>query len=338
MRLVAIHDLHLLFVMVLMKATGWLPSSTVREWLLTVMSRGAYYLDRGTRLKAEKNLSIAFEGKLSDDDVHRIVKEALRAYWVEPFSLLPSEADRRALQDVRVQGIEHLRRPLESGKGVILWESAFGRRVLAKQVLSHMGFVLHQIHAESHIGEMFGGYGPTSWVRRRILLPFFESLEKEFATEIIYLSDSGSLGVPRLLLRLLRENAIIVSSADGVYGERLIPVECLGQTRPFATGMVSLARLSGAPILPVFCAHERDGTLRLTIEPSIDVQREGSRDQAIENSLSQYARLLESYVKKYPEQYRVWFILGGSGDWTTAGKIIRQKSRPISSSRPTEQR
>ena len=84
MTLLGARDLFLLLVMALVKTASWLPSM-VREGLTTAMGRGAYYFDRSTRLQAESNLSKAFEGRLSEDEVHRIVKESLREYWVEPF-------------------------------------------------------------------------------------------------------------------------------------------------------------------------------------------------------------------------------------------------------------
>ena len=333
MRLLGARDLFLLLVMALVKAASWLPSSTMREGLITAMGRGAYYFDRSTRLQAERNLSKAFDGKLSEDEVHRIVKEAMREYWVETFSLLPSRTERHELQEVQVQGIEHLRRALENGKGVILWESAFGRRMLPKQVLNHMGFALHQIHAEYHFAEFFGGYGPLTWVQRHILRPFFDSCEKEFIAEIIYLPGSDSLAFTRLLLRRLRQNAILVSAADGWSGQKLIPLEFLGQMDLFATGMVSLARMSGAPILPMFCVQERGHAARLNIEPPIDIQPEASREQALENALSQYIRLLESYVRKHPEKYRRWHFVGKSRDWVVNLRRVHHTKRGGSSDR-----
>jgi predicted LPLAT superfamily acyltransferase len=76
--------------------------------------------------------------------------------------------------------------------------------------------------------------------------------------------------------------------------------------------MVSLARMSGAPILPMFCIQERGCAACLTIEPPIEIQLKVSRERALENAFSQYIRLLESYIRKYPEQYRDWRSVDGS--------------------------
>ena len=70
--------------------------------------------------------------------------------------------------------------------------------------------------------------------------------------------------------------------------------------------MVSLARLSGATILPFFCVHKEGDRTALIIESPIRIEAEGDRERGLEKAIGQYASLLECYVKKYPQQYRNW--------------------------------
>jgi lauroyl/myristoyl acyltransferase len=77
--------------------------------------------------------------------------------------------------------------------------------------------------------------------------------------------------------------------------------------------MVSLARLSGAPILPIFCIQNGKGNTCLVIEPPIKTEGTEDRDQGLKNSVAQYAGLLESYIRKYPEKYRSWHHLESGG-------------------------
>ena len=74
----------------------------------------------------------------------------------------------------------------------------------------------------------------------------------------------------------------------------------------FATGTVSLAKGSGAAILPVFGIQERTGSIHLIIEPAIHIHSELDRERGLEDAVSQYVALLESYVRRYPERYRGW--------------------------------
>jgi len=110
----------------------------------------------------------------------------------------------------------------------------------------------------------------------------------------------------------LKQNAILCIPGDGRSGKKLLPMRFLGHTKLFSTGMVSLVKFSGASILPIFCIQEKNGKTSLIIEPPILIETEVGRDQVLEKGVLQYVRLLESYIRKYPEQYRNWTFGEGS--------------------------
>lgn len=315
MKLLKARDLYHLLVIVMTKVASWFPSPKLKELLATSIGHAAFHLQRNKRRRAERNLSKVFDGKLSKNERQRIVTESFCEFWEEVFSLLPSRGERHAPQGIHVQGIEHLDSALENGRGAILWESRFGRRTLAKQALHQRGFSLHQVHHENHLGGLFHGHGPMSWLQRHVIQRFFDNCERQFMADIIYMPDSGSLAFTRLFLRRLKENAILCSKGDGKFGQRLIPLKFLGHIDPFPTGMVSLAKMSGAPILPMFCIRERGGQTRLIIEPPIRIETDLDRERGLEDSLAQYVHLLESYIRKHPEKYRNWHFVGQSGAW-----------------------
>jgi KDO2-lipid IV(A) lauroyltransferase len=145
-------------------------------------------------------------------------------------------------------------------------------------------------------------------MRNQIVTPLYKRLESRYVKGVIYLSGTGSLAFTRRLRGLLESNAIVCVTADGKVGQKQIPLRFLGRTRGFPTGAVSLARLCGAAILPLFCIEEGSGETRLVIEAPIDVQEGVSRESAAEESLAQFVRLFESYISKYPEQYWVWHL------------------------------
>ena len=136
MRLVALKDLYFLTVVALMKIGSWFLSDRLKELLVNGIAFSAYSLARTKRHRSEKNLSKAFQGRLDRDEMRAVVRGAFAAFWQDTFLLLPSTAERAALERVDFRGLEHLRGALEKGKGVILWENRFFcRRVLAKQIL-----------------------------------------------------------------------------------------------------------------------------------------------------------------------------------------------------------
>jgi len=168
--------------------------------------------------------------------------------------------------------------------------------------------LIHQVYAEVHLR----GFLTTdpdrsnSWVRDHMIKTEMERSEKPFLAEIIYLPSSDSLVFTRILLDRLKQNAILCIPGDGWSGKKLLPMRFLGHTKLFSTGMVSLAKISGASILPIFCIQEKNGKTSLIIEPPILIEIEVGREQVLEKGVLQYVRLLESYIRKYPEQYRNW--------------------------------
>jgi lauroyl/myristoyl acyltransferase len=301
-----IRDLYVFSVLALARIMTWLSSPLLKELVISSIAFAAYHISRNKRQLTEQNLSEAFAGKLTADQKRTIVKGAFYGFWQETFSSLSPGVERSG---VKLLGLEHLRGALKNNRGVILWENkSFGRRFVAKQILHENGFPLLQVHAENHLGSLLGDSRPATRARRDVINPFIEACAKQFLAEIIYLPTSDSLAFARTLLDRLRQNAILCVAGDGKMGQKLIPLKFLGRSDVFSTGMVSLAKISGASILPMFCLLESDGKTRLIIERPIQLET-GERERVVENTLARYVDSLESYVYKYPDQYRNWHLL-----------------------------
>ncbi|MGH7824570.1 MAG: lysophospholipid acyltransferase family protein [Candidatus Binatia bacterium] len=306
MKLIAAKDPYLLLVVSLVRVATWLSSRRLTLLLVNSIAFLAYRLSRAKRRLCEKNLVEAFGGDLGKHRMRRIVHSSFRQFWVDTFAVPRSGVSETALQSATIRGLEHLRSALSKGNGAILWETSyFGRRLLAKQILRQNGFEITQVHADFHMGGFAGG-GTTSWLRQRFVRGFFEDCEKPFVKEILYLRSQESLAFTKALTKRLRENAVICISADGRRGHKFVAVPFLGHTVFFPTGIVSLAKLSGAAILPLFCLQEDNDESTLVIECPIAITADRDRERGFEKSIQQYAGLLECYVKKYPQQYRNW--------------------------------
>ncbi len=105
---------------------------------------------------------------------------------------------------------------------------------------------------------------------------------------------------------MLAENRIICSAGDGDWGERLLPIPFLGGIRHFPTGMVSLSRITGAPILPLFAVREPNGNLEIVLEAPLQIGPGTTRESAPREALAEFAGVLESWISKYPGLYRNW--------------------------------
>lgn len=105
------------------------------------------------------------------------------------------------------------------------------------------------------------------------------------------------------LREALQRNEVVT-----LQGDRVMPGQ-KGQPMPFLhghlllpTGPVKLALATGAPIIPVFSIRTRAGKIRLFIEPAIIVDP----SEGMQPALSQLAKVIEKFVKQYPQQ---WLVL-----------------------------
>jgi len=295
-RLASPADLYHLSAVTLLLAARWLPSEAARESVARTLGGVAYT----TRPRKRRLVEDAVARALADRPwPPRVVRESFDDFWREMLAwTAPPDGPGR------IEGRDHLDRALADGRGAILWESSgFGRRLRAKQILHAAGYAVHQIHGETHVGGFFSGSEVPTRLRE-LLKRFFDDLERRFVAEIIYLPvpSAESLAFTRGLLERLGRNRILCVSAEGRSGQRTVPLRFLGQTIPFSSGMVSLAKVSGAPLLPIFCAASEP----LVIEAPIRVDPAAERDDALRQALGRYTALLEAWVRRQPELYRSW--------------------------------
>ena len=306
----------------LIRLARWFPPR-VRLFCVNAVASAAYHLSRSKRRACKQILSQIFDGKLSKDRIQSIVKSSFHQFWLEAFSMhSPRYVSSRTRFEIR--GLQYLKNVLGTGKGAILWHSdSFGRNFLAKQMLHDHGFAVYQIYGENHAGG-FASPCPASWLRRRIITPLFDRCEQPYVAEILSLPLWEPLPVMRVLFDRLKQNAIICVAGDGNLGWNSVRKNFLGGYNTFFTGMASLSRVTGAPILPLFCVQEDSDKTAVIIESPIALDSTKDRDSALESCIDQYVSLLESYIKRYPEQYRHWdglakFFSADAGPISSAG-------------------
>ncbi|MFN2420858.1 MAG: hypothetical protein ABR527_05705 [Gemmatimonadota bacterium] len=299
-------DVYFTLVVAIVVATRPIPF--VRGPLAEVLGRLAHQLPSAKRRRSRAALRRAFGGSLSPEAERRALRGAFVSFWREVLGWRP------ATEDVAVEGLEHLRAALARGRGAILWISrTFGLRGLSGEILHDHGFDLHVVHGPRHLEGFMTRHHDWSWVRRHVIRPFFDRRELRWAAEIMDLPGGRSLAFTRALEARLRANRVLRVAGDGPMGHRYLTLPFLGVYERFATGMVSLARATGAALLPMFCYVDESGRCRLVIEPPIEVAR-GDRETSQSQALTRYASLLEGYTRRHPDQFRSWHIV--SSLWT----------------------
>ena len=210
-------------------------------------------------------------------------------------------SERKAVcSQVLIEGREHLNEALGCGKGVVLIQSPFGKRLMGSLVLAEEGYPVSQVHGRGHGGS-------SSWLGRKVIRKLHRKWESRLFSDILEI-DNRSLAYLRPIIQRLKQNRVVYMPGMAGGASRYLPVEFLGAPakKMFPTGVASLARTTGAALIPFFCYRHSDGSDRLKIEKPIDVRREGRTAEDLQFALSKYAHLVESYVLKYPSQFMRW--------------------------------
>lgn len=300
---------------VLAEAVGRVPSAALRRAAINGLARSAYLLSRNKRRRIERNVGCAFGQQADPARTRRIAIACFREFWQEMVDWVPAVGDRLPAADIEIRGLAHLQGALAAGKGAILWESnGFSRRVQAKRTLHAHGIQLHQTHGETHLGVMSTTAEPGTWLRRRLMRPTYEQRERAFTAETLIIPVHSAIAAGRVYVTRLRQNKLLCMAGDGRIARKLYPIEFLGQSVTFAPGAVKLARLVGAPLLPVFWVPAADGPPVLEIDPPIVPDPAGDVDAQVVDCLQRFANALQARVMRWPEAYRNWHMVDDSAD------------------------
>jgi KDO2-lipid IV(A) lauroyltransferase len=108
----------------------------------------------------------------------------------------------------------------------------------------------------------------------------------------------------RQILSGLRKNEIVCLLADEKKRKTGVLVDFFGHPAPTAPGPAVLALRTGAPLVPIFIARSNEGLQHIYIEPQLDLSLNGDRSSDIPTVVSAYTKVIEHYVRMYPDQ---WF-------------------------------
>jgi KDO2-lipid IV(A) lauroyltransferase len=242
-----------------------------------------YALDRGHRRLATRNIGLGLG--LDPQASARIARACFEniGRTLAEFSLAGSRID-ELLERVDLGGAEHLHAALAGGRGVFILTGHCGNwELLAARISREV---------------------PVTGLARAMANPLVDATveaQRHAAGARTMNARDSARGVLRLLHR--GEAVGMLLDQNALRSERVF-VPFLG--RPAATnfGLAMLALKSGAPVLPAFSARGADGRHRAWIGAPIPFAEAGDRAARIGVSTARYTAAIESYVRRYPEQ---WF-------------------------------
>ena len=186
----------------------------------------------------------------------------------------------------RVSGIENLDVVLKKGKGGILLSAHLGNWEALFLYFSRKGYSVGAIYStliHDKVDELV-----RKW-RSLFGLQLFE--RRSYTRRIIrFLKKNG------LVFLLNDQKPAGIKGIDGVF---------LGHKTKILNTPVILAARNKIPIVPVYLVRE-NGRQHIYIKEPLEINDKDDSSQAIEDAVVQLNTMVESWVKKYPEQWS-WF-------------------------------
>ncbi|MFI9362158.1 phosphatidylinositol mannoside acyltransferase [Kitasatospora sp. NPDC053057] len=274
-------------------ALGWavlkhLPEPVAR-WLFDRLADYAWRR-RGPRVRQlEANLRRVRPG-LHEAALRRLSRAGMRSYlryWMESFRL-PVWSRERVLRDVQVDGLEHLREALESGRGVVVALPHMGNWDLAGTWIAHLG------HPFTTVAER---------LKPERLFDRFVAFREGQGMEVLALTGGG-VNVIGTLARRLRAGKLVCLVGDRDLSEAGIQVSFFGEPTRMPAGPAALCQRTGAALLPVTLWYDGP-VLRGTIHPEVPVPQEGDRKARTLAMTQAMADVWQRGISEHPQDWHM---------------------------------
>lgn len=259
-----------------------------------------YHLDARARSTVRSNLLAVFGQQRSRQDIEAMTRQYFEYQQMNRFPILlaPALRDADLAKLVRIEGIHHLDQAIAQGKGAILLGSHLSSifMLLAITVLRKRGYDVRVAMATPH----------DAWARTRLRAMLDGWTGRQTQRELIG-GFYAQFNI-RPIVRCIDEGAIVAQTGDGWHSAAFVNVEFLGRTMPFTTGMVRVAQVTGAPIVPLFADGEPPDRVRIILEEPFSVANDRARRQEVEMAVATYARRLEYYLVRNVPTWQHWEI------------------------------
>ncbi len=240
----------------------------------------AHLVGGSRRAIARKNIALCFP-ELSIDERNDLARRHFHALGISliEMGLGRWASDARHLAMTRIEGLEHLRKAAETGRGIILLSAHFTTLEISGRALNLSG-------------------SPFDAVYRKNRSPFITELLRT-GREVSAATTIEKRDI-KAMVRGLRSGRMVWYAPDQSYdrkGSAVIPF--FGVPAMHTTATTTLARLGRAITIPYFPQRLRDGSYIIRVLPPLD---NFPSDDPVEDT-KKYINVLEDQIRKCPEQY-----------------------------------
>jgi len=269
------------------KLLGALPR-VVARWAAGWTTRFLLLFLPKLRRTAELNLKLAFPGWTPVQRKAVLNKMSRNLGWmVVEFGRFPRYTQENIEDVIVLDGHENFLAGHNRGKGVIYLTGHIGAWELSSFAHALYGFPLHYMAR------------PLDNPRLDTLVNRYRGLS---GNQPIYKNDAA-----RLMLKVLKSTGTVGILADQntMPGEGVF-VDFFGIPASTTTGIARVALHTDAAVVPGYAFWDENlRKYRLRFEPPVQLTRTGDLDRDIIANTQNFAKVIESIIRKYPDQW-VW--------------------------------
>ncbi len=267
-----------------------------------------YAFYRTLRRDVLHNVHRAFGDKRSQKELLRLTRSIIQS--VQVWNLCNYMHEKLSLEEIErrfpLLGLENLDEALKQEKGVILLSGHLGPHFITRRILREKGYPVRAVRFRS--ASKRSAAAPVSRTASRV----GELIERKLRIHRYEEPDEARFDVgfnARPLSKFLNKNGILFSMGDGMQSLTYMKVKFLNNTVPFSLGPMSLARATGARVLPVIVTGRMGSRdFKTRIGRPLQLQVTADREEDVRCNTLQFVRCLESQIVEFPYSWRNWLV------------------------------
>jgi lauroyl/myristoyl acyltransferase len=262
---------------------------------------GEYCPRPAKRSETARNLRQIFGGELGSDAAEQLTRDWFRFASCQAIDVMRLRFRARPLRRlVEIRGREHLEAALADGKGAILCSAHFGSYDSAFSILGASGYPVTSIGRWQH-----NYTAGMSTVERRFWDLVHARRHRRHRHRPNIEPWAGRITVAAQAAAVLRANEVLTIAIDPPPLDhdlaRTVEVPFLGRRARFLPGAVTLAQLTGSPLLMTFMYRAADYRHQV-LEISAPVSMEGGTDTAF----ARCASAVDAAIRRQPAHWSYW--------------------------------
>lgn len=277
--------------------TPWV-MRTLPRWFVQILRRlfFALYYFLGTRFRraVRGNLMVALGDSVSRREIRRttrgVFSNVTRSFVDLFYTTSVSQYRRSDIVDP-ARGMEYVYDAAERGDGAIFLTGHIGNWELGGMALSQdSGRDVYMVYLPDRF-EAFDRLRENARMSKKV-------------KSIPMVRDSFETSLK--IIRILRSGDFVAMKGDRALMGDGITTKFFGKDTVFPKGPYLLSYISGSPILPTFIVMDNGKYLPI-IERPIYPEKTGDMRYDVENLVEKVARIMEEYIRRYPDQWYMFY-------------------------------